>query len=137
MLLKKHRKLTCDTVLLTKVQISFKFHKIICQCPLLFSHLIQDYTLYLVGLSSFSCMQQILINSLHFCYKYFLIFLVTASQVHPSFKRGHLISKYMGFLKVPLVLISYFDINLSFKSFLLCNHPLCFLFSDFIEAFNG
>ena len=65
--------------------------------------------------------------SFFFCYKYFLIFLVTASQIHPSFKRGHLISKYMGFLKVSLILISYFDINFSFKSFLLCNHPLCFL----------
>ena len=32
--LNQNKKLTCDMVLLTKVQILFKFHKILCQCPL-------------------------------------------------------------------------------------------------------
>ena len=67
---KKKRKLTCDTVLLTKVLILFKFDKIICYYPLFVSYLIQDSTLYLVRLSSFSLMKQILINSL-------FIFIVT------------------------------------------------------------
>ena len=40
--------------------------------------------------------------------------------------------------EVPLMLISHFDISLSFKCFLLCNHPLCFFqSSNFIDAFNG
>ena len=40
--------------------------------------------------------------------------------------------------EVPLMLISHFDISLSFKCFLHCNHPLCFFqSSNFIEAFNG
>ena len=37
----------------------------------------------------------------------------------------------------PLMLISHFDISLSFKCFLLCNHPLCFFQSSNFEAFNG
>ena len=32
----------------------------------------------------------------------------------------------MGFLKLSLILVSHFDINSSFKCFLLCNHPLYF-----------
>ena len=67
-------------VLIAKVQILLKFHKILW-VDSLFSYLIQDSTLCLVALSGFSCMQQILINSFSFlfCYKYFLIFLVKTS----------------------------------------------------------
>ena len=43
-------------------------------------------------------------------------------------KSGYLICKYMGLKKVMLILISHFDINFSFKCFLLCNH-LCAFFS--------
>ena len=60
---KKPRKLTCDTVLLTKAQILFKFHKILCYCPFFCFHTLFK-TPHSVALSSFSCMQQILINSL-------------------------------------------------------------------------
>ena len=87
----------------------------------LFSYLIQDSTLYLAALSSFSCMQQILVNSLFIfilC-KYFLVFLVMASQKHLSFKSGHLISKCMDFKNI-------FYINFSFKCFLLCNNSVFF-----------
>ena len=42
------------------VQISHNF----VLSPLLFSYIIQDTTLYLVTLSRFSCIQQILVNSL-------------------------------------------------------------------------
>ena len=56
--------------------------------------------------------------------RYFLTFLVMTSQVHPSFKSGHLISKYRRlFLKVSLILISHLN------TFLLYNHPLFFLSS--------
>ena len=40
----------------------------------------------------------------------------------------------------PLMLISHFAVSLSFKCFLLCNHPPCFFFfqsSNFIEDFGG
>ena len=58
--------------------------------------------------------------SLHFysVTQYFLLFLVMVSQILPSFKSRHLISKYMG--------LSVFDINCSFQSFLLCSYPLSF-----------
>ena len=61
-----------------------------------------------------------------FCYKYSPFFLVMASQIYPSFKRRHLVSKCLGFFNVCLILISHFDINFSFKCFLLCTHLLCF-----------
>ena len=73
-----------------------------------------------------------------FYYKYFLIFLVVAFKIYPSFKSGHLISKYMGFLKVSLIWISHFDINFLIKCFLFCSHTLWvfffFQFSNFTEA---
>ena len=102
----------------------------------LFSYLIQDSTLYLVAMSSFSCMQQILVNSLFIfillqifsnfpCYG----FLDTPAILKESWKRC-LITKHMGFLKYLQILISHFDINVSFKCFLLCNHSLCFFQSS-------
>ena len=51
-------------MLLTQVWILFKFHKLYANIHYLLSYLIQDSTLHLVALSSFICMQQILINSL-------------------------------------------------------------------------
>ena len=48
------------------------------------------------------------------------------SEIHP-FQNGHLISKMHEILK-SIFDIFHFDINFSFKCFLLCNHPLC-LFS--------
>ena len=73
----------------------------------------------------FSCIEQLQLHktnsdklfSFLFSYNYFLIFLVMAFSIHPSFKNVHLISKYMGFKNI-------FDINFSFKCFLLYN--LCF-----------
>ena len=68
-----------------------------------------------------------------FYYKYFLIFLVVAFKIYPSFKSGHLISKYMGFLKVSLIWISHFDINFLIKCFLFCSHTLwVFFFFSFL-----
>ena len=69
------------------------------QVHYLFLYLIQDSTLYLTALSSFSFMQQILANSLFIfiLLQIFSNFPCKASQVYPSFKSGHLISKYMGF----------------------------------------
>ena len=68
---KTNRKLTCDTVLLTKVQTLSEFYRLSqnftdfhAVTGILFSDLIQDYTLYLVTLSSFSCLQKFLINTL-------------------------------------------------------------------------
>ena len=46
-------KLTCDTVLLTRVQSLFKFHKILCQCPLFV--FISCSRFHMV----FSCIQQL------------------------------------------------------------------------------
>ena len=60
---KKTNKLTNDRVLLTTdfAQISLNVMLVSTIC---FHSLIQDSTLYSTALSSFSCMQQILVNSL-------------------------------------------------------------------------
>ena len=60
---KKKRKLTCDTVLL-KYKFCSNFTKFYASIHYSLSYFIQDSTLYLSALSSFSSMQQILINSL-------------------------------------------------------------------------
>ena len=52
---KKHKRLTCKTVLLTKVQILFKFHKIMC--PLLVC--ILDSRLH----SAFNCTEQLQLHA--------------------------------------------------------------------------
>ena len=77
-----NRKLTCNIVLLTKIQILFKFYKILCQCPL-FVFMIPYSWFHIV----FGCIEQLQLHttnsdkfSFHFyCYKYFLIFLVIVS----------------------------------------------------------
>ena len=51
----KNKKLTCDTVL-AKVQILFKFHKILCLCPLFDFIDYSRFHIYLIALSSFSFM---------------------------------------------------------------------------------
>ena len=76
MLFKQNRKLTSDTVLLTKVQILFKFTKLYATAHYLFSYLIQGSTLYLTALSSFSYMQQILVKS---------VFIFIPLQIFPNF----------------------------------------------------
>ena len=56
----------------------------------------------------FSCIEQLQLHATHFgkfCFHFysvtdvFYFVLVMASQIHSSIKSGHLISKYMGFLK--------------------------------------
>ena len=63
-----------------------------------------------------------------FCYKYFLIFLVMASQIQPSFKNGLLISKYVGFLRYPsyyfLILILISPLKAFFSEIALCVFPV-------------
>ena len=112
-------------MMLTNKGSIFKIHKH------LFSYLIQDSILYLVALSSFSSIQQILVNSV------LLFIMVQKFSSFPcfifldsSFKSGHCISKYMGFF------LSVFDINFSFKCF--SGISLCVFQSfSFIEVFNG
>ena len=85
--------------------------------------------LFLIALISFSYMQQILVNSL-FTFILLQIFLFSCygflEASYLSLRSTHLISKYMGFKKISLILISHFDINFSLKCFLLWNHHLCF-----------
>ena len=90
--------------------------------PYLFSYLIQDPSLCLIAVNSSSCMQQILVNSFYFysITNFFWFSLLWHLRYTPSVKSRHLISKYMGFF------LSIYDINFSFKCFLLCNHTLCF-----------
>ena len=81
-------------------------------------------------MNSFSCMQQILINSLFIfiLLQIFSNFPCYGFLEHP-FKSGHLIFKYMDFLKVFLILSSHFDINFSFKYFLIWLPCFFFFFS--------
>ena len=51
------RKLTCDIVLLTKVQILFKFHKTLCSCPLF------AFILYSRFHIVFSCIEQLQLHA--------------------------------------------------------------------------
>ena len=89
-------------------------------------YLIQESTLYLVALSSFRCMQQILTNSL-----FIFILLQLFSNFVMAFLDTRIIYKWTfnfqihGILfKVSLILISHFDTYFSFKCFLLFNHPV-------------
>ena len=123
-----------------KYKFCSNFTKFYTNTHYLFSHLIQDSTLYLNALSSFSCMQQILINSL---------FIFTLLQIVSNFPCS-------GFLDTPIILnwtfyfqilgilfklssifISHIDTNFSLKCFLLCNHPLCFFQFNLTETFDG
>ena len=75
---KKNRKLTCDIIILTKVQMLFKLHKILC--PLFVFILYSRFHIV------FSCIEQLQMHATNsdefssflFCYNYFLIFLVMA-----------------------------------------------------------
>ena len=97
-------------ILLTKVQILFKFNKILCQCSLF---VFIPYSRLHIAFNFIEQLQLHSTNSLLIC-----ILLQTFSNlpcyvslIHSSFKSGHLITKYMGFLK------SIFNINFSFNAF--------------------
>ena len=76
---KKNKKLICDTVQLIKVRFCSNFTKFYASIHYLFLYLIQDSTSYLVALSSFSYMQQILVNSL------FIFFLLQIFSNFPCY----------------------------------------------------
>ena len=93
----------------------------------MFSYLIQASILYLVALSSISCMQQVLINS-------FFIFILL--QIFSNFPCYGILDTpiicqwtfnfQIHVFKVSLTLISHFGMYFSFNCFLLCSHSLCF-----------
>ena len=98
----KNKKLICDTVLLTKLQILFtKFHKILCQVPLF---VFIPYSRPLVVFNYIEQLQLHGTNSGKFTFHFYSItnifyFLVMTCQIHLLIKSRHLISKSMGFLK--------------------------------------
>ena len=111
-----------------------------CVSVHLVSYLIQDSTLYLVTLSSFSCMQQILVNSLFI----FILFQIFSNFPCYGFLDTSLIQKWTfnftihRVLKVSLILISHFDV-ISHLNMSSMQSPSVFFFqsSNFIEVFSS
>ena len=92
-----------------KYRFCSNFTKFYASVPLFFSYLIQDSTLYLTALSSFSCMQQILVNSL------FIFILLQIFSISLFW-----LLRYIHHLKVDISFLNtwdfkhIFDINFSF-----------------------